>query len=235
MLGWLLALLAALVAIFWLLGGTDGSSTSIEGGQLLYVGGLAALLLLYMTSLGADYRGRALKALSHAAVWLVLGLILVAGYAYREEFKSVAYRVAGEVLPAGQVIVTGNGEAGERSVRIRRRENGHFSVRAEVNGQVMRLLVDTGASAVVLKVSDAKRVGINTDALNYSVPVQTANGKAYSAPVRLRSVGIGPIVLNDIEALVAKPGSLNESLLGMSFLKRLRSYEFSGDFLTIRG
>ena len=235
MLGWLLALLATLVAIFWLLGGTDGTSTPIEGGQLLYVGGLAALLLLYMSSLGSDYRGRALKALSHAAVWLVLGLILVAGYAYREEFKSVAYRIAGEVLPAGQVIVIDNGASGERSVRIRRQDSGHFTVRAEVNGQAMRLLVDTGASAVVLKVSDAKRIGIDTGALNYSVPVQTANGRTFSAPIRLRSVAIGPIVLNNIEALIAKPGSLNESLLGMSFLKRLRSYEFTGDFLTIRG
>ena len=235
MLGWLLVLLAALVAIFWFLGGTDGASNSLGGGELLYVGGLAALVILYMTSLGADYRGRALKALTHAGVWLVLGLILIAGYAYREEFKSVAYRIAGEVLPAGQVIVTRDGQAGERSVRIRRQENGHFVVRAEVNGQAMRLLVDTGASAVVLRVSDAKRIGIDTDALNYSVPVQTANGRAFSAPVRLRSIAIGPIQLNNIDALVAKPGSLNESLLGMSFLKRLRSYEFTGDFLTIRG
>jgi len=51
----------------------------------------------------------------------------------------------------------------------------------------------------------------------------------------LRSVAVGPIALPQVEALVAQPGTLKESLLGMTFLSRLRSYEFSGDFLTLRG
>lgn len=98
----------------------------------------------------------------------------------------------------------------------------------------MTLLVDTGASTVVLKPADAARAGIDTRSLSYTAAVQTANGTAYAAPVRLRSIAIGPIELRDIEALVAKPGSINENLLGMSFLRRLRSYEFSKDFLTLR-
>jgi aspartyl protease family protein len=67
------------------------------------------------------------------------------------------------------------------------------------------------------------------------VPVQTANGLAYAAAVRLNQVAIGSIVLDGVDALVARPGALKESLLGISFLRRLRSYEFSGDFLTLRG
>jgi aspartyl protease family protein len=65
--------------------------------------------------------------------------------------------------------------------------------------------------------------------------VHTANGTTYAAPVRLRSIAIGPLVLENVEALVAKPGTVNENLLGMSFLTRLRSYEFSKDYLTLRG
>jgi len=65
--------------------------------------------------------------------------------------------------------------------------------------------------------------------------VSTANGTTYAAPVRLKSIAVGPLELRDVEALVAQPGNLNENLLGMSFLKRLRSYEFTGDFLTLRG
>jgi aspartyl protease family protein len=66
------------------------------------------------------------------------------------------------------------------------------------------------------------------------VRVQTANGAALAAAVRLRQVAIGPIVVDGVDALVARPGALKESLLGMNFLRRLRSYEFSGDYLTLR-
>jgi aspartyl protease family protein len=65
--------------------------------------------------------------------------------------------------------------------------------------------------------------------------VITANGTTYAAHVRLRSVALGSIVVDRVDALVAPPGALKESLLGMNFLNRLRSYEFSGDFLTLRG
>ena len=99
----------------------------------------------------------------------------------------------------------------------------------------LALLVDTGASTVVLKPADAARIGIDTSALSFTTPVSTANGTTYAAPVRLKSVSVGPLEVRDVEALVAQPGALNENLLGMSFLKRLRSYEFTGDFLTLRG
>ena len=86
-----------------------------------------------------------------------------------------------------------------------------------------------------MKPADAQRLGIDVGQLKYSVPVQTANGTTYAAHVRLRNLTLGPISLQDVEALVAKPGSLKENLLGMSFLSRLRSYEFTSDFLMLRG
>jgi aspartyl protease family protein len=138
-------------------------------------------------------------------------------------------------LPAGVPLPEVANEQGERAVRLRKHLSGHFLARGAVNGAPVSMLVDTGASTVVLKPADAERAGIDLAALTYSVPVATANGTTFAAPVRLRSIAIGDIVVNDIEALVSKPGNLNESLLGMSFLRRLRSYEFSGDFLTLRG
>jgi aspartyl protease family protein len=104
-----------------------------------------------------------------------------------------------------------------------------------VQGASLGFLVDTGASTVVLKPADAEKAGIDVSALAFTVAVETANGTTYAAPIRLRSISIGPIQLTDVEALIAKPGNLKENLLGMSFLKRLRSYEVSGDFLTLRG
>jgi aspartyl protease family protein len=85
-------------------------------------------------------------------------------------------------------------------------------------------LFDTGASVVVLTASDARRAGINAAGLVYDVPVTTANGSAMAAEVRLDEISVGPIVMRKVPALVAKPGVLEESLLGMSFLERLKSY-----------
>lgn len=233
MLGWLIALLLALVASFYLLSGLDTSN--IGGGQVIYIVGAGALVLLYLSSMADDYRGRAGTALRHAAIWLGAGFAVLALYAFRGEIGHVVHRVAGEVVPPGVGIEIETAEQGERAVRIRRQTNGHFSVRGTVNGQVMTLLVDTGASTVVLKPADADRAGIDTSGLSYTVAVSTANGQAYAAPARIRSISVGQIEVRDVEALVAKPGTLNESLLGMSFLRRLRSYEFSGEFLTLRG
>ena len=105
----------------------------------------------------------------------------------------------------------------------------------EVNGKTISMIVDTGASSIVLRPQDAKKAGIDIDSLTYRVPVLTANGRTLAARVRLKRVAIGPLDRNKVEALVAQPGALTQSLLGMSFLSRLRSYEFSGDFLTLRG
>jgi aspartyl protease family protein len=107
-------------------------------------------------------------------------------------------------------------------------------VKTETNGISLNMLVDTGASTVVLKPSDAQRLGIDVERLRYTVPVQTANGTTFAASVRLRNLSIGRISLDDVDALVAKQGALKENLLGMSFLSRLRSYEFTSDYLTLR-
>jgi aspartyl protease family protein len=107
-------------------------------------------------------------------------------------------------------------------------------VRTEANGIALHMLVDTGASTVVLRPEDGQRLGFDVEQLRYVVPVQTANGTTYAASIRLATLSVGKIRLNNVEALVAKRGTLRENLLGMSFLNRLNSYEFSGEYLTLR-
>jgi aspartyl protease family protein len=107
-------------------------------------------------------------------------------------------------------------------------------VKTEANGITLHMLVDTGASTVVLKPADAQRLGIDVERLRYTVPVQTANGTTYAASVRLHNLTVGNISLDNVDALVARQGSLKDNLLGMSFLSRLRSYEFTSDYLTLR-
>lgn len=232
--GWLIAVLLGLLTLFYALTGDTsliGDMSTAERWTL--VGGLVASALLALLLL-RDYSGRTLTALRHLALWTAIFIGLVALYAFREEIAFVGNRVAGELLPAGYGTVIEDPASGDIAVRIRQHAQGQFIARTAVNGASVTMLVDTGASTVVLKPADARNAGIDTDSLRFTIPVRTANGTTFAAPVRIRTLSVGPIRLDDVEALVAKPGNLNVSLLGMSFLRRLRSYEFSGSFLTLR-
>ena len=98
----------------------------------------------------------------------------------------------------------------------------------------LRMMVDTGASSIVLTYDDAMRLGINADNLVFSIEVSTANGRAMAAPVTLRQVAIGPIMRGTIRGMVTQPGQLDQSLLGMSFLETLGSIEITRDELRLK-
>ncbi|MGD9866974.1 MAG: TIGR02281 family clan AA aspartic protease [Hyphomicrobiales bacterium] len=193
------------------------------------VAGLA--LLIYLGS-SVIRRGRIGMALRDGVIWALFALVLVAGYSYRDELLPVAYRVASELVP-GVPFDAGSSDT-EKQVRIRRQQDGQFVAQTQVNNATVHMVVDTGASQVVLTQEDARKAGIDVDGLTYSVPIRTANGVSFAASIRLTRVGLGSLSVGSVDALVAKPDSLHKSLLGMSFLSRLRSYEFSGDFLTLR-
>ena len=106
-------------------------------------------------------------------------------------------------------------------------------ITARVNGARASFLFDTGASAVVLTAADARRAGVDASRLAFDVPVATANGAAMAAEVWLDQIAIGPIVMRNVPALIARPGALDESLLGMSFLERLKSYAVERDRLVL--
>ena len=110
-------------------------------------------------------------------------------------------------------------------------EQGHIILEAAVNGASVRLLVDTGASLVTLTPADARAAGIARGELVFNHRVSTANGSAHMAPVTLREIRIGQLSLYDVPAAVSE--NLNISLLGMSFLSRLQSYEMREGKLTI--
>lgn len=234
MITWLIVAFLILAAAFLLLRGESMLFSDLGSFETIFLGAAVVMIAVYVVVLVSGERARPLQAIRNFAVWGALALVLIGLYSYREDISDIAHRVAGELAPPGYSLTVRSEQDGEHAVRVRRRLDGHFAVRGAINGQPMTLLVDTGASTVVLKPADAARAGIDTRNLGYTAAVQTANGTTYAAPVRLRSITIGPIELRDVEALVAKPGSLNENLLGMSFLRRLRSYEFSKDFLTLR-
>jgi aspartyl protease family protein len=209
------------------------SMSDLDTGSLLFLIGWALFIAIAAPGVLGAYRGRLSKSAYHVAVWLGLFLALVTGWTYRDTFESIAAKVSSELVPSSRPVDV-TGPDGERAVRIRLSSKGHFYARTMVDGTELTMLVDTGASSVVLKSADAERAGIDVKGLAFTVPVDTANGSTFCAPIRLKSIGVGGITFSNVEALVARPGDLKGSLLGMSFLKRLRSYDFKGDFLTLR-
>jgi len=149
-------------------------------------------------------------------------------YAYRYEFADLADRVLAELNPTEPVV----GQGGE--VIIGQRLGGEFVVSAKVNNVPTSFLFDTGASAVVLRAQDARKMGVDTASLTYDVGVTTANGSAMAAETRLDELAVGPIVVHNVRALIARPGALGENLLGMSFLERLQSYSVERGRLVLK-
>jgi len=211
-----------------------GTIAGIDTATFASIAAGTAILVFLGGGLARRYRGETSFMLRDALTWIALGLTLVTLYSYRGELLPMAGRLAGELIP-GSAMVVEQSAGGPTEIKIRRRLDGHFTARAEVNGRPVSMIVDTGASTIVLKPEDAAKAGIDLKGLSYTVPVITANGRTQAARVRLKTVAIGPLDRRNVDALVAQPGALTESLLGMSFLSRLRSYEFSGDFLTLRG
>jgi aspartyl protease family protein len=234
MLLWLLLLLLFAGGLALMLAGDAGTIAGLDPASFAALLTGAALLIWIGASVASRYRGRITQALRDLTVWAAIAVGLVAVYSFREDFVLAARKIAGELLPPGEALVVESGQTGQQAVRLRRRSDGHFVAKTQVNGVPISMLIDTGASTVVLKPSDARLAGIDVDTLKYAVPVQTANGTAFAAAVRLRRVAVGPIVVDGVDALVSAPGALEQSLLGMSFLRRLRSYEFTGEFLTLR-
>jgi aspartyl protease family protein len=112
-----------------------------------------------------------------------------------------------------------------RQVEVKAGRDGHFYVVAEVNFRPVRLMVDTGATVVALRVSDAETAGIRLRDADFVNPVQTANGTTNAAEALLESVSVNDIELRNVRALVIPDDQLSVSLLGGSFLHGLRRFE----------
>jgi len=121
----------------------------------------------------------------------------------------------------------------DKAAIISREADGHYWTRAEVEGTDIRFMVDTGASIVALTLHDAQRIGLSPADLEFENEIRTAGGITKGAYVVLDHVRIGRVEMEDVSAMVLKEG-LEQSLLGMSFLGELYSYEFKGDTLIIR-
>src|ERR1700761_6938819 len=181
---WLL-LIGILIAVLVLVAQHGAVSVgSLSTGDYASLAYKLALLVFLAAALSTLFRERFLHAVTAALLWVVVGLVLVIGYSYRFELNQVADRVAAELIP-GHVISHG------RTVEVARTGDGDFDLSAHINGSRVPMVLDTGASSVVLTHDDAKAAGLPLDLLSYTVNIDTANGRTRAAQVTLDRLAIG--------------------------------------------
>jgi len=164
-------------------------------------------------------------------IWVVLFLGLATGWLYQDQARDMVLRVAGGLAPGKPVTVS---DANGQAVLIRKSMNGHFEAAGAVNNEPVSFLIDTGATSIALSHDDALRVGFSDDDLSYTLIINTANGRARAAPVRLETVTIGTVERKGLRAMVAEPGQLEQSLLGMNFISSLTAFEMRRDEVILR-
>ncbi len=160
------------------------------------------------------------------SIWTALGALIVLGYTYRSELGTVVDRVRGELVPGYAV-------ASDEELVITKNDTGHFFINGVANGKPLRFLVDTGATEVTLSPQAASRIGIDLSALRFNQKFQTANGIGFGATYWLKTLTISSFKFQNVRVSINK-ARMSESLLGMSFLERLQSYEFRGGRLYLR-
>ena len=164
----------------------------------------------------------------HAVIWVAIIAVMAIAVAYRGEFEDVGQHLRTAFSGAYPVAT------GAHEMVVPQEDSGGFYVMAQINGQPIRFLIDTGASDTVLSPDDAHRLGLDSPGLTYSRLAETANGTGYGAPITVGRLTIGSIEMNQMPMVINK-APMTMSLLGMSFLTRLESFQIRDRRLYMKG
>jgi aspartyl protease family protein len=162
-------------------------------------------------------------------VLLVVAAAVAAGVAYKDPEQ-----IARATDNISNMLRKRSNAAG-RAVQIARGQGGEFALKARINGVSVAMVIDTGATSVVLTYETAKAAGLPLELLEYDVDVETAGGHTKAARLTLDRLAIGKLVERSVPALVVPHGQMKTNLLGMSFLDRLESWEVHADRLMLHG
>ncbi|MEO1330051.1 MAG: TIGR02281 family clan AA aspartic protease [Pseudomonadota bacterium] len=224
-----LVLVAVAVAAYGLYGLNQIYPWILEDSDsLLHLTFLGALLGALLFAGEVPQLKKLRRSIGHLLIWLGVFGALILGYENRDALRLTALRAISGLAPGQPVTLSAN------ETVLTRAQSGHFVAIALVNGERLPMLVDTGASDVAIPYAEAARIGIDVDALSFTRPVLTANGRALVAPVLLDEIEVGGARYYNIEGSVAEPGRLPSALLGMSFLSRLTEFSFRGDKLVLK-
>jgi aspartyl protease family protein len=196
----------------------------VTGDQTLQV--IAAVMML--TLVGSSLVSRRLpigQVARMVAGWLLIFAAVLVGYSYRVELNAVVQRVAGGLL----------GERGQTvgdTLRVPMAPDGHFWVRARINGHEQRFLIDSGATTTALSTDAAEAAELQIEHDGFPVVINTANGAVEAQRTRIRRLTMGPIVAKDMAAVVS-PAFGDMNVLGMNFLSSLASWRVEGRTLIL--
>jgi len=219
---WLGALAGIALLVFLLMRAFPGESlANPDLIQILAVLALVSSSLLFVRQFNVK------QTVRNILLWLGVGAVLVLGFSYQEELMSVGRRLRADLIP-GTPLQT---EAGEMVISAG--EGGGFHANGMVNGTPVRFLVDTGASSIVLSPGDARRLGIDLDSLIFNRAYETANGIGYGASTVVDELTVGHIRLTKVPVSINQ-APMRSSLLGMTFLNRMKSFNISGRKLVLR-
>jgi aspartyl protease family protein len=224
----IVGLLAVIGALVVLVARHGGAAAGLDDNDQLSLVYKIGILILVGSAALRMFRDRFGEAIQAALMWVAVALALVAGYTFRFELKDVGDRIMAELVP-GRAATRG------RTVELARAGSGEFQIATQVNGVRVPMVLDTGASSVMLTRDAAIAAGLPVEMIKYTVNIETANGRAHAAAATIDRIAVGGIVEHAVPALIAQPGTLKTSLLGMSFLSRLQGWEVRGDKVVMRG
>lgn len=187
---------------------------------------LTIFLCFLIYGLASSKRLNTKEVLRYSIYWLGIALILIILYSYRLELKRFTTKIAGELNPSSALLLS-NGE-----ITVNSSLDGHFYLNLRINGEKVRLMVDTGATDLTLSKHDAQKIGVDIRKLQFDKLYHTANGISYGASIKLNHISIANLEFKNVKASVNQ-GKMNNSLLGINFLKKFRKYEFTHNKLIL--
>ncbi len=224
----LLIVLGGALALYYLIQNFPGAlSNQDEQISLVYLSALGLAILVSAFSVRRLGKSDLARYLRYAVLWSVIFVVLAGGYSYRYELQSFGQRIMGGLVPGY------GSETGPNEVTYSRARDGHFYIDAESRRVPIRFLVDTGASLVVLSPGDAQRLGFDLTRVTFDQIFETANGTVRGASAVLNELWIGDRRLRNVRVSINE-APMSNSLLGMTFLRQLESYEVRGDLLYLR-
>jgi aspartyl protease family protein len=187
---------------------------------------LSILLVALISSITLRNHQKISTLLKQFFIWLLIALFSIIIYSYRHSLYQIAQNISSELVPSEAKKI------GDRKIAIKASNNGHFYVQIKINKVPIRFMVDTGASDISMTIKDAKKANINTQNLSHFKQYQTANGVITGAISNAKEVEIAGMAFKDV-AVSINQSQMETSLLGMSFLRKFKKYEFYQDQLIL--
>jgi aspartyl protease family protein len=157
--------------------------------------------------------------LKYSVLWFLIIMVIISLYSYRDHFKDFTSRLSSELNPTKAVKKN-------NQIVIREADDHHYYLTTTINNKKIIFMIDTGASDIVMSIDDAKKIGIDIAKINFNKRYQTANGIVLGGSTKIDKMIIADFEFNDVNISINQ-ARMGKSLMGVSFLKRFKKYEFA--------